>query len=57
MHLRYAVEAGLGDEALRSIAGAQMERILSGDELLTRPGPAASPSRSTRCSSAWSPTS
>ena len=43
MHLRYAVEAGLGDEALRSIAGAQMERILARDELLRPPGPAAEP--------------
>jgi predicted TIM-barrel fold metal-dependent hydrolase len=43
IHLRYAVEAGLGDEALRSIAGAQMERILARDELLRPPGPAAEP--------------
>ncbi len=41
MHLRYAVEAGLGDEALRSVAGEQMLRVLEGAELLSPPGPAA----------------
>ena len=39
LHLRYAVEAGLGDESLAAIAGAQMERILADGELLTPPGP------------------
>ena len=37
MHLRYAVEAGLGDEALRSVAGDQMRRVLEGAELLSPP--------------------
>jgi predicted TIM-barrel fold metal-dependent hydrolase len=37
-HLRYAVEAGLGDEAIHSIAGGQLERLLAGDELLAPPG-------------------
>ncbi len=41
MHLRYAVEAGLGADAIRSIAGAQIERILDGHEPLTPPGPSA----------------
>ena len=57
MHLRYAVEAGLGDEALRSVAGDQMLRVLAGAELLSPPGPAGrSRSRSTRCSRGSSPT-
>lgn len=34
MHLRYALQAGVGIEALRSIAGGQMERLLAGEELL-----------------------
>ncbi len=33
MHLRYALQAGVGVEALRSIAGGQMERLLAGEEL------------------------
>jgi len=33
MHLRYALQAGVGAEALRSIAGGQMERLLNGEEL------------------------
>ena len=38
MHLRFAVEAGLGADAIRSIAGAQLERLLAGEELLSPPG-------------------
>lgn len=38
-HLRYAIEAGLGAEAIRSIAGEQMERVLAGGELASPPGP------------------
>jgi hypothetical protein len=33
MHLRLAVQAGLGDEAIRSIAGGQMQRILDRADL------------------------
>ena len=33
MHLRYALQAGVGVEALRSIAGGQMARLLAGEEL------------------------
>ena len=55
-HLRYAVQAGLGAEAIRSIAGAQIERILDGQEPLRRRDPAPSRRASTRCSSASSPT-
>ncbi|MCB0866338.1 MAG: amidohydrolase family protein [Solirubrobacterales bacterium] len=33
MHLRYALQAGLGVDELRSIAGGQMERLLAGEEL------------------------
>jgi hypothetical protein len=40
MHLRFAVEAGLGAEAIRAIAGAQLERLLAGEELLDPPGTA-----------------
>lgn len=40
MHLRFAVEAGLGADAIRAIAGAQLERLLAGDELLDPPGTA-----------------
>jgi predicted TIM-barrel fold metal-dependent hydrolase len=36
-HVRYMVEVGLGAEAIRSIAGAQIERILGGEELLSPP--------------------
>lgn len=32
LHLRYALQAGVGPEALRSIAGGQLERILAGAE-------------------------
>jgi predicted TIM-barrel fold metal-dependent hydrolase len=38
-HVRYAVEAGLGPEAIRSIAGEQIERLLAGEEALSPPGP------------------
>ncbi len=34
MHLRYALQAGVGIDALRSIAGGQMQRLLAGEELL-----------------------
>ncbi len=33
IHLRYAIQAGVGPEALRSIAGEQMRRLLDGEEL------------------------
>ena len=42
-HLRYAIEAGLGAEAIRSIAGEQMRRILAREELASPPGPTADP--------------
>jgi hypothetical protein len=32
-HLRYALQAGVGEAGLRSIAGGQMRRVLAGDEL------------------------
>jgi predicted TIM-barrel fold metal-dependent hydrolase len=32
MHLRLAIQAGLGAEALRSIAGGQMQRLLDGED-------------------------
>jgi len=32
-HLRYAIQAGVGVDALRSIAGGQIERILAGADL------------------------
>ena len=32
LHLRFALQAGLGERAVRSIAGAQLERLLDGDE-------------------------
>ncbi len=32
-HLRFAIQAGVGPEALRSIAGGQIERVLAGEEL------------------------
>jgi predicted TIM-barrel fold metal-dependent hydrolase len=41
MHLRYAVEAGLGEEAVRSIAGGQVERVLAGEQPLSPPGTGA----------------
>jgi predicted TIM-barrel fold metal-dependent hydrolase len=37
-HLRYMLEVGLGAEAIRSIAGAQIERILNGEAPLSPPG-------------------
>jgi uncharacterized protein len=40
LHLRLAVQAGIGGAALRSIAGGQLERILAGAE----PEPAGRPS-------------
>src|SRR5919106_2163553 len=43
LHLRLAVQAGIGRPALRSIAGAQLERILDGAE----PEPAGPPPRPT----------
>jgi hypothetical protein len=32
-HLRFAIQAGVGTDALRSIAGGQIERVLAGEEL------------------------
>lgn len=32
-HLRFAIQAGIGADALRSIAGGQIERVLAGEEL------------------------
>jgi predicted TIM-barrel fold metal-dependent hydrolase len=45
MHLRLAAQAGLGDAALRSIAGGQVERLLNGAEPLDAgpPGRVARP--------------
>ena len=40
MQLRYAIQAGVGESALRSIAGGQMERLLAGAELEHHPRPA-----------------
>jgi uncharacterized protein len=43
LHLRFALQAGLGTEAVRVIAGAQIERLLDGGEPLDAgppPGPA-----------------
>jgi uncharacterized protein len=34
LHLRFALQAGLGTEAVRTIAGAQIERLLDGSEPL-----------------------
>src|SRR5690349_17828658 len=34
MHLRLAVQAGLGADAIRSIAGRQMQRVLDGEDLI-----------------------
>jgi hypothetical protein len=34
LHLRFALQAGLGEEAIRSIAGAQLERLLDGGDPL-----------------------
>ena len=34
LHLRFALQAGLGTEAIRTIAGAQLERLLDGGEPL-----------------------
>ena len=45
MHLRLAVQAGLGANAIRSIAGGQMQRVLDGDDLLDA-GPAPGAARS-----------
>jgi uncharacterized protein len=44
MHLRLAVQAGHGAEAIRSIAGGQMQRVLDGDDLLDA-GPAPGAAR------------
>jgi uncharacterized protein len=43
-HLRLAIQAGLGADALRSIAGGQMQRLLDGDDPLDA-GPAPGASR------------
>ncbi|MQA73576.1 MAG: amidohydrolase family protein [Solirubrobacterales bacterium] len=37
LHMRFALQAGLGPEALRLIAGAQLERVLSGAEPASAP--------------------
>ncbi len=37
MALRFAIQVGLGPEAIRSIAGAQVARLLAGEELLDPP--------------------
>jgi predicted TIM-barrel fold metal-dependent hydrolase len=39
-HMRAAVQAGLGQEALRSLAGGQSARILAGEEIATFEPPA-----------------
>jgi uncharacterized protein len=39
LHLRFALQAGLGERAVRTIAGAQLERLLDGGEPLDA-GPA-----------------
>lgn len=38
-HLRYALQAGVEPDALRLIAGAQLERLLAGDDPLPAPRP------------------
>ena len=46
LHMRCALQAGLGDDALRSIAGAQTERLINGEDPVwigPPPGPPASP--------------
>ena len=57
LHLRFALQAGLGTDAIRSIAGAQLERLLDGGEPLDAGPRRARRRRSTRCSSASSRTS
>lgn len=42
LHLRYALQAGLGEDALRLVFGGQMTRILDGEEPLDA-GPALGP--------------
>ena len=52
-----AAQAGLPDEALRSVAGGQIARLVEGEAPLDLgPGPGIVKPRSTRCSSASSPT-
>jgi predicted TIM-barrel fold metal-dependent hydrolase len=43
MHLRLAVQAGLGAEAIRSIAGGQMQRLLDGEDPLDAGPPPGAP--------------
>jgi uncharacterized protein len=43
LHLRFALQAGLGPEAVRTIAGAQLERLLDGDEPLDAGPPPGDP--------------
>ena len=51
-HMRYAVEVGLGAEAIRSIAGEQIARMLAGEEPLS---PARDRGRDARASTrCWS---
>ena len=42
-HLRFAIQAGVGPEALRSIAGGQIERVLAGEELESHGRPPGEP--------------
>jgi uncharacterized protein len=44
LHLRFALQAGLGTEAIRTIAGAQLDRLLDGgDPLDAGPAPGTPP--------------
>jgi predicted TIM-barrel fold metal-dependent hydrolase len=43
LHLRFALQAGLGTEAIRTIAGAQLERLLDGDEPIDAGPPPGAP--------------
>lgn len=45
LHLRFMIQAGIGAGALRSIAGEQLERILSGAETLEIGPPGGEPNR------------
>jgi uncharacterized protein len=43
LHLRFALQAGLGPDALRTVAGAQLERLLDGAEPLDAGAPPGDP--------------
>jgi uncharacterized protein len=43
LHLRFALQAGLGEKAIRTIAGAQLERLLDGAEPLDAGPPPGQP--------------